>query len=66
VLANQAHQFGSITGLSDDLIPALLEQARETLAHQDVVLSDNDPRADLISVRHFASMPRSEKPIQTF
>jgi hypothetical protein len=66
VLANQAHQFGSIAGLSDDLVPALLEQARETLAHQHVVLSDNDPRVGLIPLRHFASMPRSEKPIQTF
>ena len=58
-LANEPHQRGSVTGLADDFVSPLLEQARQSLPHQHVVLSDDDPWAGLILLGHREIMPQS-------
>ena len=56
MLAHELHELGPVTGLADDLVPAPLEQAREALAHQHVVLSDDDP-GDTLYLIHQAIIP---------
>jgi hypothetical protein len=57
-LTNQPHQLGPVTGLADYLVPTLLEQARETLAHENVILGDDHSRAALSFLGHRESMPQ--------
>jgi hypothetical protein len=42
VLANEPEKLLRLTGLTDDLEVGTLEQAREALAQQDVVVRDDD------------------------
>ena len=58
VLAHQPHQLRPVTRLADDLVPAPLEQAREALAHQHVIVGDDDSRAARIDVGHGESIPQ--------
>src|SRR4051812_6358281 len=41
VLANQAQELRPVARLTDDLVPRLLEQAREPLPQQDIVVCDD-------------------------
>ena len=47
VLAHERDQLVAVAGLADDLEPETLEQARETLAEQDVVVGQDDAGARL-------------------
>ena len=56
VLAHQPHQLRPVTRLADELVPALLEQAREALAQQDVIVGEDDSRAARVDVGHGESI----------
>jgi hypothetical protein len=43
-LADQVEQLGRVPGLTHHLETGTLEQARETLAHQNLVVRQDDPR----------------------
>ena len=58
VLLNEPDQLRPVAGLADDLVPALLEQAREALAHQHVIVGDDDSRAARIDFGHGESIPQ--------
>ena len=60
-LAHQPHQFRRVTRLADYLVPAPLEQAREALAHQHVIVSDDDSRTTRIHVGHGESIPQHDR-----
>ena len=47
MLADEREQLVAVAGLADDLEAGALEQARETLAEQDVVVREDDPGARL-------------------
>jgi hypothetical protein len=57
---NEPHELGSVARLTDDLVPALLEQARDALAHQYVVVSDDDSYATRIDFGHGESIPQHD------
>ena len=61
VFADQPHQFRPVARLADDLVPAPLEQAREALAHQHVIVGDDDSRAARIDVGHGESIPQHDR-----
>jgi hypothetical protein len=61
-LAHQLHQFRPITRLADDLVPAPLEEAREALAHQNVIVGHDDSGAAEIDVGHRESIPQRGRP----
>src|SRR5918995_3601580 len=53
VLANEPDELGSVTGLADHVVPSLLEEAHQTLAQQDLVVSDDHTRATrLLGLAH--------------
>ena len=56
-----SHQLRSVTGLADDLVPAALEQAREALPHQHVILSDDDS-CDALDLGHLEIIPVTAPP----
>ena len=60
-LAHESHQLRSVTGLADDLVPAALEQAREALPHQHVILSDDDS-CDALDLGHLEIIPVTAPP----
>ena len=60
-LANEPDQLRPIACASDDLVPAPLEQAREALAHQHVIVGDDDSRAARIDVGHGDSIPQRDR-----
>ena len=60
-LAHQPYQLGSVTRLADDLVPAPLEQAREALAHQHVIVGDDDSRPLRSDIGHRASIPQHDR-----
>jgi hypothetical protein len=64
-LAHELDQCGSVSGLADDLVPAMLEQLREAFAHQHVVLGNNDSRRSLTLLGHGESIPQRPLPSQT-
>jgi len=43
VLSNERHEPRSVVGLADDLEAGPLEQARQTLAEEDVVVGEDNP-----------------------
>ena len=47
VLPNERHQPRSVVGLADDLEAGSLEQARQTLAEEDVVVGEDNPLGTL-------------------
>jgi hypothetical protein len=57
-LANEPDQIGPVACPADDLVPALLEQACEALAHQHVIVGDDDSRAAGIDFGHGGSIPQ--------
>src|SRR3954468_13961522 len=63
-LANEPDQLRPVACPADDLVPALLEQAREALAHQHVIVGDDDSRAARIDFGHGREYPaaRSAEP----
>jgi hypothetical protein len=61
LLAHQPHQFRPVTRQADHLVPAPLEQAREALAHQHVIVGDDDSRATRIDVGHSESIPQHDR-----
>ena len=60
-LAHQFEELRSVTGLSDDLVPAALEQAREAFPHQHVILSDDDS-CDAADLGHSKIIPLKAPP----
>ena len=56
MLAHQLHELGPIACLTDDIVPAPLEQAREALAHQNVILGDDDSFVAMIVLSHGLSI----------
>ena len=51
--ANEPDKLGSVTGLADHVVPSLLEEARQALAQQDLIVSDDYARATrLIGLGH--------------
>ena len=60
LLAHQPHQFRPVARLADQLVPAPLEQAREALAHQHVIVSHDDARPARIDVGHRKSIPQPD------
>jgi hypothetical protein len=58
LLGHQPHQFRPVTRLSDELVPAPLEQAREALTHQHVIVRNDDSRAARIDFGHSESIPQ--------
>ena len=62
VLAHESHKIRSVARLADDLVTAPLEQARDALAHQHVVLGDDDSRAARIDLSHRESIPHHPTP----
>jgi uncharacterized protein (DUF1778 family) len=61
MLIHQPHQLRSVTRLADYVVPAALEQAREALAHQHVIVSDDDSRTPRIDVGHGESIPQHDR-----
>jgi hypothetical protein len=61
LVAHQPHQFRAVTRLADYLVPALLEQARETLAHQHVIVGDDDSRPARSDIGHRGSIPQHDR-----
>jgi hypothetical protein len=61
LLADQPHQFRPVTRLANNLVPAPLEQAREALAHQHVIVGDDDSRTAWIDVGHGESIPQHDR-----
>ena len=61
LLAHQPHQFRPVTRLANYLVPAPLEQAREALAHQHVIVGDDDSRTARIDVGHGESIPQHDR-----
>jgi len=60
-LANEPDQLSPVACPADDLVPALLEQAREALAHQHVIVGDDDSRTARIDVGHGDSIPQRDR-----
>lgn len=60
-LAHESHQLRSVTGLADDLVPAALEQAREALPHQHVILGDDDS-CHALDLGHLEIIPVTAPP----
>ena len=61
LVAHQSHQFRPVTRLADDLVPASLEQAREALTHQNVIVGHDDSRVPRIDVGHRESIPQHDR-----
>jgi len=61
LLAYQPRQFRPVTRLPDYLVPAPLKQAREALAHQHVIVGDDDSRTAWIDVGHGESIPQRDR-----
>jgi len=61
LLFDQPHQFRGVTRLADDLVPAPLEQAGEALAHQHVIVGDDDSRTVRIDLGHRESIPQHDR-----
>jgi hypothetical protein len=61
LLAHQSQQLRPVPRLADDLAPAPLEQAREALAHQHVILGHDDSRTARIDVGHRQSIAQHER-----
>src|SRR5204863_4608684 len=57
-LANEPDQLRPVACPADDLVPAPLEQAREALAHQHVIVGDDDSHAARIDFGHGESIPQ--------
>jgi hypothetical protein len=64
LIADELHQFRPVARLADDLVPAPLEQARDALAHQHVVVGDDDSRAERINSGHDESIPQHDRSSQ--
>ena len=60
LLAHQPHQFRPVTRLADELVPAPLEQAREALAQQHVIVGHDNSRTARIDVGHRESIPQHD------
>jgi hypothetical protein len=61
LFAHQPHQFRPVTRLADYLVPAPLKQARESLAHQHVIVGDDDSLAARIDVGHRESISQHDR-----
>jgi len=61
VLAHEPHQFRPVTRLADHLVPAAFEQAGEALAHQHVIVGDDDSGIPRIEVGHGMSIPYHDR-----
>ena len=60
-LANDPDQLRPVARPADDLVPAPLEQARDALAHQHVIVGDDDSRAARIDFGHGESIPQHDR-----
>jgi hypothetical protein len=61
LLAHQPHQFRPVPRLADELVPTPLEQARQALAHQYVIVRHDDSRTARIDVGHSESIPQPNR-----
>jgi hypothetical protein len=57
-LADKPDQLRPVACSAHDLVPAPLEQAREALAHQHVIVGDDDSRVARIDFGHGESIPQ--------
>jgi hypothetical protein len=57
-LAHEPDQLRPVACTPDDLVPALLEQAREALAQQHVIVGHDDSRAARNDFGHSRSIPQ--------
>jgi signal transduction histidine kinase len=58
MLAHESQQLRAVARLADDLIPAPVKQARETLAQQHVIVGEDDSRP-WQCLSHLRSIPQS-------
>ena len=61
LLPHKPHQFRSVAGLANHLVPAPLEQAAKALAHQHVIVGHDDARAERINLGHRESIPQDDR-----
>jgi hypothetical protein len=61
LLPHHPHQFRSVPRLANHVVAGPLEQARKALAHQHVIVGDDDARAGPINVAHHLSIPQDDR-----